>query len=119
MGPQVNNIFQYLSVGGAFAVVVIYLVLKFSQKAKKRDEPTALNVDDLLDIQKKVESIHDILHVRDSDGTPLCYFPRSLSSSIDDLTTAIREQTRMMQHLDLHLHEARDDLKDIQKIIRS
>lgn len=84
-----------LGVGGIFAILLLQTVLPYL-KGRFNDAPQQDGDCDkaeatLNEIAKSTQTMATILEKTDSDGLPLCYTPRSLTSAIESLSLGIEK----------------------------
>lgn len=93
-----------LGIGGIFAVLILRMVFDFlkTQKDKRNGNgkpPSA-------EMQRDLADIHETISARDAEGNRLIYRQTGLRDAIEDLTDAIKDQTRWLEKVN-------DDVKEI------
>ena len=80
-----------LGVGGILCMLILQTVLPY---IKERKSPDAAN-----EIAASTQAMSAILVKTDSDGLPLCYTPRSLTTAIENLATGIERLSEKVERL--------------------
>lgn len=121
-----HHLLRQLGVGGALAVIVLYVVFEFLIKSgvvtpsPTPTNPQAMDERSRAEFHLMAEQTRD-LHMwhnqKDADGRFLWMVPRSMTKAIDeqtdvlrDLSTAIAIQTKVLERMD-HGRNSRHSLK--------
>ena len=84
-----------LGVGGIFCVLILQTVLPyFKDKLKSTKAETTLS-----ELATSTQAMSAILVKTDSDGLPLCYTPRSLTTAIESLAIGIEKLSDKVERL--------------------
>lgn len=59
----------------------------------------------------QIADLHRMMTLTDSDGTPLVFVPRSLSTAIHELAQATSQQVKLLERLDSNITEARREIR--------
>ena len=89
-----EDMIQQIGIGGIFALLLIREVLHFLKAKEERVEAT-------LDERAiaKIHNSHEILSMKDEDGAPLVFTPRSMSRTISMIAETQRQQADILSRL--------------------
>ena len=120
-----DSLLIQLGVGGIFAVLVIRMVLDFLNRKNggntkgfdKRIVRLENNIDDIKDV---VGKIHDMHNVKDSDGFPVWYVPRSWQQTQKEImelnlkiVAILKDMMKTAERTEKEVSQVKDSINDI------
>jgi hypothetical protein len=91
---MIDGTLEQVGIGGIFAVLLIREVLHFLKSREQRNE-AALDERAIA----KIHNTHEILSMKDEDGAPLVFTPRSMSRTISMIAETQRQQADILARL--------------------
>jgi len=89
-----------LGVGGILCMLILQTVLPyFKERLTTGNEDCTKAEATLNEIAASTQAMSAILVKTDSDGLPLCYTPRSLTTAIENLATGIERLSDKVERL--------------------
>lgn len=89
-----------LGVGGILCMLILQTVLPyFKEKMQSSNEDCTKAEVTLNEIAASTQAMSAILVKTDSDGLPLCYTPRSLTTAIESLAAGIEKLSDKVERL--------------------